>query len=305
MKGLITLLLGIVVTMASAQTVSTVAGMAGVVGSADGPAASSSFNNPHGVACDRQGNVYVANRYGHTIRKITPSGTVSTFAGSGSPGANDGAGVQASFNEPWAVACDTLGNIYVADTKNYKIRMITAAGVVSTIAGTGVFGVTNGPLNVAQFGFPAGIAVNKTGSAIYVADRMTHTIRKIAGGNVTTLAGVVYSPGNTDGAGTLAKFDHPYSIALDAQNNIYVADEFNNKIRKVTAAGVVSTFAGDGSMGTVNGPALNASFNAPWGICVNTSGEVFVGDGNNFTIRKISQGNVTTYAGQDGVAGTQ
>lgn len=305
MKALITLLLGLTVTLATAQTVSTVAGMAGVVGSNDGPAASSSFNNPHGVACDRQGNIYVANRYAHTIRKITPAGIVSTFAGSGSPGANDGTGTAASFNEPWAVACDTVGNIYVSDTKNYKIRKITSAGVVTTVAGSGVFGVTNGPVAVAQFGFPSGIAVNKTGTTIYVADRMTHTIRKIAAGIVTTLAGVVYSPGDVDGAGATAKFDHPYSITLDLLNNIIVADEFNNKIRKVTPAGVVSTFAGDGSMGTVNGPALTASFNAPWGVCVNATGEVFVGDGNNFTIRKIASGNVTTYAGQDGVAGSQ
>ncbi len=101
------------------------------------------------------------------------------------------------------------------------------------------------------------------------------------------------------------KFDHPYSISLDLLNNIIVADEYNNKIRKVTPAGVVSTLAGDGSMGTINGPALSASFNAPWSVCVDANGDVFVGDGNNFTIRKISSGNVTTYAGQDGVAGSQ
>lgn len=163
---------------------------------------------------------------------------VSTFAGSGSPGANDGTGTAASFNEPWAVACDTLGNIYVADTKNYKDRKITTAGVVTTVAGTGAFGVTNGPVSVAQFGFPTGIAVNKTGTTIIVSDRMTHTIRKIAGGNVTTLAGVVYSQGDVDGPGVTAKFDHPYSIAMDAVGNIIVADEYNNKIRKVTPAGV-------------------------------------------------------------------
>ncbi len=205
MKALITLLFGLTVTLATAQTVSTVAGMAGVVGSNNGPAATSTFNNPHGVTCDHQGNIYVANRYKHTIRKITPGGIVSTFAGSGSVGSNDGTGTAASFNEPWAVACDTLGNVYVADTKNYKIRKITSAGVVTTIAGTGVFGVTNGPAAVAQFGFPSGIAVNKTGTIIYVSDRMTHTIRKIAAGNVTTLAGVVYSQGDDDGPGATAK----------------------------------------------------------------------------------------------------
>src|SRR5688572_25555451 len=144
MKSLTVLLFTFFVTYTSAQTVSTVAGIAGVVGSANGPASSSTFNNPHGVACDPMGNIYIANRYGHTIRKISPSGVVSTFAGSGSIGATDGLGTTATFNEPWAVACDALGNVYVADTKNYKIRKITTGGLVSTVAGTGVFGVTNG-----------------------------------------------------------------------------------------------------------------------------------------------------------------
>ena len=304
MKSILTIVLSLIIAAASAQTVSTVAGMAGVVGSTDGPAASASFNNPHGVACDPQGNIYVANRYGHNIRKITPGGVVSTFAGSGSPGANDGTGTAASFNEPWAVACDTLGNIYVADTKNYKIRKITSSGVVTTVAGTGAFGVTNGPVATAQFGFPVGIAVNKAGSAIYVADRMTHTIRKIAGGQVTTHAGVVYSPGSTDGPGASAKFDHPYSIAIDAAGSVIVADEFNNKIRKVTNAGIVSTLAGDGSAGSADGAAASASFNAPWGVCVAPNGDVYVGDGNNFTVRKIAAGAVSTYAGQNGVPGS-
>src|SRR4030095_14765663 len=230
MKSLAAIIFTFLFTYSTAQTVSTVAGIAGVVGSANGPAASSTFNNPHGVACDPQGNIYVANRYGHTIRKITPSGIVSVFAGSGSIGAADGQGAAASFNEPWAVACDTLGNVYVADTKNYKIRKITSAGVVSTVAGTGTFGVTNGPVGVAQFGFPSGIAVNKTGTIIYVADRMTHTIRKISGGTVTTIAGIVYSPGDVDGAGNVAMFDHPYGLAMDLTGNVLVADEYNNKI---------------------------------------------------------------------------
>jgi gliding motility-associated-like protein len=290
-------------TGAMAQTVSTAAGMPGVVGSANGPANASSFNNPHGVACDKQGNVYIANRYGHTIRKLTPAGVVSVLAGSGSAGGTDATGTAASFNEPWAVACDTLGNVYVADTKNYKIRKITPAGVVTTVAGTGTFGVTNGAVNVAQFGFPSGIAVSPDGSLIYTADRMTHTIRKISGGTVTTFAGTVYSPGNVDATGTNAKFDHPYSLALDNQGNVLVADEYNNKIRKITPAGVVTTFAGDGTSGNANGPVLNAQFNSPWGVCTDPSGDVFVGDANNFTVRTISQGTVSVYAGQDGIPG--
>ena len=163
--------------------------------------------------------------------------------------------------------------------------------------------VTNGPLLQAQFGFPAGIAVNKSGSVIYVADRMTHTIRKIASGQVTTFAGTAYLSGSTNGTGSAARFNQPYSITLDPQDNILVADQNNNLIRKVTPSAVVSTYAGNGSAGSVNGLKLNASFNAPWGITCDAFGNAFVGEGNNFLIRKITQDSVLTYAGQDGIPG--
>lgn len=287
----------------NSQTVSNVAGIPGVQGNANGPASSATFNNPYGIALDPQGNVFVADRFAHTIRKITPAGIVSSFAGTGSPGGADGQGASASFNEPWAVACDTLGNVYVADTKNYKIRKITPSGNVTTFAGTGTFGVTNGLSNVAQFGFPSGIAVTKDGQLVYVADRMTNVIRKIENDSVITFVGTVFSPGANDGQGLSAKFDHPNGIALDPSGNLLVADEYNNKIRKITPSGMVTTFAGNGSPGGVNGSALSASFNAPWGVCADQQGNVYVGDANNYTIRKISAGNVSVYAGQNGVAG--
>lgn len=287
----------------NSQTVSTIAGIPGVQGNTNGQASSATFNNPYGIALDPQGNVFVADRFAHTIRKITPQGIVSTFAGTGSPGGADGQGTSASFNEPWAVACDTLGNVFVADTKNYKIRKITPTGNVTSFAGTGAFGVTNGLANVAQFGFPSGIAVSKDGKLIYVADRMTNVIRKIENDSVVTFAGTVFSPGTNDGQGLSAKFDHPNGIALDPSGSLLVADEYNHKIRKITPAGMVTTFAGNGSQGSTNGPALSASFNAPWGVCADAQGNVYVGDANNFTIRKISAGNVTVYAGQNGIAG--
>lgn len=285
------------------QTVSPVAGIPGVQGNANGPASSSTFNNPYGIALDPQGNIFVADRFAHTIRKITPTGIVSVFAGTGSPGGADGQGTSASFNEPWAVACDTLGNVYVADTKNYKIRKITPAGNVSTFAGTGTFGVSNGLSNVAQFGFPSGVAVTKDGQLVYVADRMTNVIRKIENDSVITFAGTVFSPGSNDGLGLSAKFDHPNGIALDPTGNLLIADEYNHKIRRITPSGMVSTLAGNGSQGSSNGPAISASFNAPWGVCADLQGNVYVGDANNFTVRKISGGNVSVYAGQNGLAG--
>lgn len=304
LRFLIFVFISVLCHYTNAQDVTTYAGMAGISGYTDGSALTSRFNSPHGVCVDKQGNVYVADRYNHRIRKITPSGTVSTLAGSGLPGSSDGTGTAASFNEPWSLTCDTSGNLYIADTKNYKIRKVTPAGVVTTIAGTGVFGSTNGAVNIAQFGFPSGIAVNADGSIIYVSDRMTHTIRKIENGQVTTLAGIAFSPGNTNGAGNVAKFDHPYSICLDNTGNIIVADEWNNQIRKVTPAGTVSTVAGNGTAGSANGNASSASFNAPWGVAVDSLNNIYVGDGNNFTIRKITTaGIVSTYSGITGMPG--
>src|SRR6185436_10327348 len=214
-------------------------------------------------------------------------------------------GTTATFNEPWAIACDTNNNLYVADTKSYKIRKITSAGVVTTLAGTGTFGTTNGAANVAQFGFPAGIAVSKDGSIMYVADRMTHVIRKIQAGMVSTFAGTIYISGSTDGTGTAAKFDHPYSICLDNSDNVIVADEWNNKIRKISPLQSVTTVAGTGAAGSTNGNAIStASFNAHWAVVVDSIGNIYVGDGNNFTIRKIAGSIVTRYAGITGLSGS-
>ncbi len=300
-----TLLLSIItLTVSYAQQVTTYAGTAGVSGYLDGPAVQSRFNSPHGVCTDRQGNVYVADRYNHRIRKILTNGTVVTLAGSGLPGSTDGTGMAASFNEPWALACDSLGNLYIADTKNYKIRKVTPSGVVATVAGTGIFGTTNGPVSTAQFGFPSGIAVKDDGSIIYVCDRMTHTIRKIENGQVTTLAGMPYLSGNVNGTGQAARFDHPYSICLDNNGNLIVADEWNHLIRKVTPAGVVSTIAGNGTAGNTNGNAFTASFHSPWAVVVDSLNNIYVGDGYNFTIRKITPaGQVSTYAGVTGMPG--
>lgn len=290
-------------TAAFSQNVYTVAGVAGVTGNTNGTGTQATFHNPYGIASDGQGNIYVANRFGNTIRKISLSGQVTTYAGTGNPGATDGSALSATFNEPWSVACDSNGNVYVADAKNYKIRKIDSNGQVTTVAGIGTFGVTNGAAALAQFGFPTGLAVNATGSIIYVSDRMTNTIRKIENGMVSTFAGTVYSPGSNDGQGLSAKFNHPNGLALDATGNLIVADEFNNKIRRITPSGYVSTLAGNGSAGSVNGPASTASFKTPWAVCVAPNGDIFVGDADNFTIRKISSGIVSTYAGQTGVPG--
>ncbi|MBL0095875.1 MAG: gliding motility-associated C-terminal domain-containing protein [Bacteroidetes bacterium] len=288
-----------------AQQVSTVAGLAGLTGSANGTGSSARFNEPHGLTADKNGNIYIADRINNLIRKITPSGTVSTFAGTGAIGATDGPALTASFNEPWDIACDTLGNFYIADTKNYKIRKIDASGNVTTLAGTGVFGTSNGPGATARFGTPAGIAVTRDGQKIYVSDYNTHTIRLIDAGQVFTLAGTVFLSGSVDGSGTAASFNHPFGLSLNASGDLLIADEWNHKIRKMTPAGVVSTIAGDGNLGTTDGTPLTARFNFPVDVASDTIGNIFITDGQNHTIRKFSSqsGQVTTYAGYAGQPG--
>lgn len=305
-KVLLTIfMLSFVLSNMKAQMVSTIAGSAGVSGNLNGIGASARFNNPHGITADKAGNIYIADRYNNQIRKITPAGIVSTLAGTGSIGATDGNGSVATFNEPWGITCDTLGNIYIADTKNYKIRKIDASGIVSTVAGIGIFGTTNGANNVAKFGFSSGITATRDGSIIYVADYNTHVIRKIFNGQVTTFAGTIYVAGATDGLGLAATFNHPYGIELDNSGNILVADEWNNILRKITPLGMVSTFAGQGIVGSINGTALTSQFNYPWDITVDSLNNIYILDGYNFTIRKIATtGSVSTYVGTPSVIGS-
>ena len=224
-----------------AGTVNTFAGI-GIAG-ASNTAGSVSFNSPLGVAVDGGGNVYVADYSNDIIRKITPAGVVSTLAGlSGTPGAADGRDTSARFNLPESVAVDAVGNLYVADNGNNLIRKITLDGTVSTLAGSGQPGSANGHGSAASFNSPFGIAVDASGN-VYVADSGNNLIRKISpAGAVTTFAGSG-AKGAGNATGVSASFNTPSGVAVDAAGNVYVADENNNLIRKITAAGVVSTIA--------------------------------------------------------------
>lgn len=288
------------VASARGQWVQTVAGVLETPGFNDGQALSARFFNPHGIAVDANGVVYIADRYNHTIRKYDPATqTVSTLAGkAGEKGSADGPGPQARFNEPWGLCAAPDGTVYVADTKNNKIRKITPDGTVSTIAGSGNYGTSNGPGPAATFGNPTGIELDASGN-LYVADHLTHIIRKITpNGVVSTLAGTPYIPGDADGSGTAAQFWRPYGLTLDNQGNIIVADEWNHKIRKVTPQGVVTTIAGTGEKGLTNGNGNSATFNYPWDATVDPQGNIYIADGYNYVIRKITpSGVVSTLAG--------
>jgi len=272
-------------------------------GFADGIGTEAQFDFPSGVAVDSSGNVYVADSGNHRIRRITPAGVVSTLAGTGTEGFADGAGNTAQFEDPYDLAVDSFGNVYVVDFRNQRIRKITPAGVVSTLAGTGIRGHADGTGTEAQFNGPTGVAVDSSGS-IYVADQGNHLIRKITPAEVvSTLAGTG-TEGFANGPGTMAQFHYPLGVAVDSSGNVYVADIANHRIRKITPAGVVSTFVGTGSAGHADGTGAEAQFNLPLGVAVDSSGNVYVADAHNHRIRKITPaGVVSTFAGT-GTAGS-
>jgi len=241
----------------------------------------SGFKEPRGVAYDATRNIlYVADTGNHLIRKIAPDGTVSTFAGSGQPDDSDGSGAQASFKQPSGMAIDSLGNLYVADTGNNKIKSITPSGLVSTIAGGAHQGFANGPALQALFKQPEGIAVNASG-VIYIADTENNVIRKLENGVVSTIAGTGHD-GSVDGAPNLAEFKQPSGIAIDEGGNLWIADTGNDAIRRVSQA---VTTIGTGKPGYVDGPLPASQWKQPAGIAV--EGAVWIGDTGNDALRAI------------------
>ena len=249
--------------------VTTFAG-SGTAGYADGSGVSAQFNNPQGVTVNAAGSVYVSDSFNNNIRLVTAAGAVSTFAGSGTIGNANGIGTAAQFYAPKGSVFDSQGNLYVADFGNNVIRKITPAGVSSTFAGNGAAGYIDesNPL-YAEFDAPAALAIDATGN-LYVADRGNNLIRKITpAGVVSTLAGTK-TAAYIDGTGTGASFNYPNSIVIDASGNLYVADQNNAAIRKVTSAGVVTTLVG--------GPSQLTLLNLPSALAIDKSGNLYIAD---------------------------
>jgi sugar lactone lactonase YvrE len=277
--------------------VSTVAG-SGARGAADGVGRAATFDGPNSVCVDAAGNIFVSDFIRNRIRCISPAGVVSTLAGSGARGAADGVGAAASFWGPAGLCVNAAGSIIVADCNGHKIRCVTPAGVVSTLAGSGAEGTADGLSSAAAFSTPYDVCVDAAGNVL-VAD-MGHRIRCITpAGLVSTLAG---SGAQGDADGSVASFRYPSGVCADAAGNILVADYYNNKIRRISPAGVVSTVAGSGARGAADG--VRATFNGPRGLCVDAAGSIIVADSQNNLIRRIScAGVVSTLAGLSGVPG--
>ena len=264
-----------------------------------GPGSEAGFSQPQGIAVDKAGNLYVADTRNNRICKRTPEGKISTFAGS-TQGFADGPGNRAKFDWPEGITLDAAGNLYVADRFNNRIRKVTPEGEVSTLAGfDGHLGYADGPGSTAEFQWPSGIAMDKAGN-LYVADEGNERIRKITPeGEVSTLAGSTDEHGNggfADGPGSAAKFNLPSDIAVDTAGNLYVVDQWNHRIRKVTPEGEVSTLAGSGEQGTADGKGSAAQFRVPRGITLDAEGNLYVID--NHHIRKVTlEGEVSLLAG--------
>ncbi len=287
-----------------AGVVTTLAGSTS--GYVDGVGASAKFSFPLGLVVDAAFNVYVADGGNHRIRKIAATGVVTTYAGSGVNGYVEGNGPVAAFSNPGSLAIDGIGNLFVVDQTNQRIRIVTPTNppVTSFMAGSGVAGFADGTGAGASFRYPSGIGT--LNGDVIVADLSNYRIRKItSGGVVTTLAGTTAPTPFSDGTGAAARFSSPQGLALDAAGNAYVADEGFQRIRKVTPAGVVTTLAGSGVAAFNDGPAAVAQFNNPEGVAVDANDNVYVADMNNRRIRKIAsdgikQLTVTWSAGSTG-----
>jgi serine/threonine protein kinase, bacterial len=266
--------------------VTTLAG-SGVAGSADGRGNSTSFFFPTALAADAAGNVYVADTHNSLIRKITPDGVVTTLAGRLPANPVYKKNDTTRFDNPYGIVVDKKGNLFVCDWDKDVIKKISLAGKVTVFAGSGERGSKDGIGTKASFYLPEGIVIDSKDN-LYITDTYNNMIRKISpDGVVTTLAGK-NAKGSADGKGTAASFNHPNGITIDKNGNIYVADVGNNKIRKVTPDGVVSTFAGSKIHGSSNGDIAAASFYRPYGITIDKSGNLYIADYQNNLIRKIS-----------------
>lgn len=291
-----------------AQYISAFAGNSGTSGySGDGGVAiSAKLNSCSGVAVDGAGNIYIADRGNHVVRKISTAGTISTFAGTGTAGysGNGGAASLATLNMPGSVATDAAGNVYISDIGNNTVRMVNTMGIIRNFAGSGVAGYAgdgdtahNGRLNA-----PEGLAVDAAGN-VYIADAGNNVIRMVSAGLrlMSTVAGNGLQGYSGDGgSAVLAKLYNPSGVAVDINGNLYIADVINNRVRKVATSGIISTYAGTGTAGNSGngGAAAAATLRYPSALSVDGAGNLYIADQGNNNIRMVStSGVITNFAG--------
>jgi sugar lactone lactonase YvrE len=259
--------------------------------------------------------IYISDSQNNRIRKVdTSTGAITTVAGNGTGwfAGDGGPATSAELHNPLGVAVDSFGNLYIADTANNRVRMVNTSGTITTVAGNGTasFSGDGGPATSAGLWAPYGVAVDSLGN-LYIADQSNNRIRKVASGTITTVAGNgSVGFGGDGGLAVNAGLYHPAGIAVDGSGNLYIADQSNNRVRRVNTSGIISTLAGNGLFGynCNNGVATGLGLHAPYGVATDGSGDVFIGDYGNQCVRKVNTGNITTVAGGgyggDGVPAT-
>lgn len=275
--------------------ITTIAGTGAPGYSGDGgPATAADLYGPRGITADGAGNVYFSDYVNHRIRKITPSGIITTVAGNGFGGfsGDGGPATAAQLKYAWGIAVDGSGNLYIADQNNCRLRKVTPSGIISTIAGTGscFIGGDGGPASSALLQYPLGVVCDAAGN-IFIADYGNNRIRKIdASGTITTIAGSpVYGFSGDGGPSTASQLYYPMGIGIDDTGNLYICDVNNNRIRKINTAGTINTIAGNGTAGFSGdgGPPLYAQIDRATGVAVSSTGKIYIADNNNNRIRVL------------------
>jgi len=293
------------------QNIYTYAGT-GVAGyTADGGLATNAqIQNGDGIAVDASGNVYFIDSFNFRIRKINSAGIISTLTGTGIQGysGDGGPAINADIGNTCGLSVDTWGNVYFCDLDNYRVRKVDASGIITTIAGTGTLASSgDGGLAVnASLAFPRGVAADGSGN-IYITESYGARVRKVnSAGIISTFAGTGVVGFSGDGGQAInAQFDSPSGICTDPSGNVYISDMFNHGIRKVNNSGIISTYAGTGTAGFSGdgGNAINAEFMFPWGMAFDSFGNMYIGDINNYRIRKIDQSGIVSTIAGTGFAG--
>lgn len=290
----------------SGNRITTVAGSGTAgFGGDGGPAATASLRCPFGVALDGRGSLYIADYQNHRVRRVDPNGIITTVAGDGAKGygGDGGPATAASLKDPAGVALDGEGNVYIADRSNQRVRKVGPDGIITTVAGDGTpgFGGDGGPATVASLNFPHAMVVDGAGD-LYIADDYNHRVRKVAAdGIITTVAGDGADGFSGDGGPAVAASLHfPHAVAFDGIGNLYIADRYNYRVRKVSPEGIITTVAGNGTIGFSGdgGPAATAALNLPQCVVVDGVGNLYITDYGNERVRRVgTDGIITTVAG--------
>ena len=283
--------------ISAAGTMTTFAGTGGAPVSValrgdGGPATSAALYLPRGVAVDGEGNVYIADFADHRVRKVSPAGTITTFAGSGVGGfsGDGGPATSARLSGPTGMAVDGEGNVYIADSRNQRVRRVSRSGTITTFAGGGASRGDGGPATSARLLGDLEVAVDRLGN-VYIADFGDRRVRKVSlAGTITAFAGGGSSLGD-GGRATSAQLRTPYGVAADSQGTVYIADYADHRVREVSPGGTITTFAGTGSGGYSGdgGPATSARIYAPYGLAVDRQGNVYIAEYGNHTVRKVAK----------------